>query len=164
MSKNRGPTPDEVKADLDEGEMCETIACELLDLRLGENTLRAVADGTISQKLLPYMLDEEDWNVIAYTTFVSLEARKSNLFEIMSAELVDALFGIVQYFRFCEVPILDTWATDMHCLGLSDELALLPDQEYGICVAQSACTLGMNDAEIFALLHYLRPDDSSTLQ
>lgn len=160
----RKPTPDEIKEDLDEGEMCETIACELLDQILGENTLRAVADGTISQKLLPHMLDEEDWDVIGYTCFISFDARKSNLFAVMCAELVDSLYGLAQFFRFCEVPITDTWTTDMHCFGLSDELAELPDQEYGICVAQSARTLGMTDGEILALLEYLRPDDRSTLQ
>jgi hypothetical protein len=164
MGNRKIPTPEEVKEDLDEGEMSETIACELLDQLLGENTLRAVADGSISTKLLPHMLGEEDWDVIAYTSFISFDARTSNLFEIMSAELVDSLFGLAQFFRFCGMEITSTWATDMHCFGLSEEIGELSDQEYGACIAQSARTMGMTDGEIFALLDYLHSDDERAIQ
>ena len=164
MAKQKAELPEDTKEELDEGQWWETIACEKLDEILSENTLAAVADGTITQKLLPYMLDEEDWDLIGITMFISFDARKSNIPEVMLHELIRSLYCIVQYFRFCHKKITDSWAVDMHCFSLSDELVELPDQEYGICVAQTARTMGFSSEEIFALLEYLCVGDSSTVQ
>lgn len=153
------PTPAEIRDDLDDIETFVADACERLDALLGENTLTAVVDGTIDEKLHEYLLDDHDWDMMAGASLISSFARDMGDPDIMRYELIHNLFCLAQFFRFCGARITETWALDQHCIGVSPELDALGDPDYGAAVSLAARALDMNDEEIMALLEYLSPEN-----
>ena len=136
----------------------QTKLCERLDEILGCNALLAVIDFTISLQLHSWMLRDEDWDLIAHSGFVRIENPRTGDVSLILMELFRSLFGLAQYFYFCEADIEDTWAVDMHELDIAEHLHNLPQTGDGAHIAFLGSEMGMNATEIFALLEYLYPD------
>ncbi len=158
MSKKPPDIPEDIDELVKEDERAQTLLCERLDELIGGNTLLSVIDDTIHRQLIPDMLEDGDWDLIAYSGYVDLEIYKTGDTAHILNVLFRALYGIAQYFYFCDEEIKESWATDMHDFGLSDELNDLPDAEYSACIAHLAAARGMNETEIFALFEYLYHD------
>ena len=158
MSKQPPDIPEDIDELIDEDEHAQTMLCERLNMLVGGNALLSVIDDTIHRQLTPDMLEDSDWDLIAYSGMVDLEIYKTGDTAHILNVLFRALYGIAQYFYFCDEEIKDTWASDMHDFGLSDELNDMPDAEYSVCIARLASERGMNETEIFALFEFLYHD------
>ncbi len=143
--------------DIEYQKQVQTKLCERLDELISGTALLAVIDGTIVDELHPWMLHDEDLHLIAHSGFVDLGTIATGDMKLVLAELVRSLYGLVQYFCFCEAEISETWATDMHQLDIADCLHDLPQTGDGAHVAYLAQEMGMNEKEIFALIDYLYP-------
>lgn len=157
------PSEDELSEILDDVAQSQMALCDRLDEIVGDNTLVAARDGTLSSKLTMSDLNADDWNLIKDSEFLPPSVLRSNSKKVILAGLHKMLYGLSLCFRFLEIPLEVSWAYDMHFFPLSEELQLLPPTEYATLMAQLARRTDMNDAEIFAFVEYMCFGDPVTL-
>lgn len=142
-------------ADHDEEELCRK-----LDQLIGGNALLAALDGTLSEKLTPAMIDADTLDLIQGTLFVDEELAISGDMPAILRNLVESLWGVAQYFRFCAKPITSNWWSEMRESWIPQSIQMLPETEYASWVLYEGRKKRMTDKEIFALIGYLCIGDS----
>ena len=133
----------------------EELLCKKLDQLIGSNTLLAALDGTLSAKLTPDMIDEDTLDLIQSTIFVEEELSISGDVPAILQNLVESLWGVAQYFRFCGKPITPNWGSEMKESWIPDSIQMLSEAEYTAWVLTEGRKKRMTDEEIFALIGYL---------
>ncbi len=149
---------------VEESSIAEDAVFRRIDELVGGNTLLAALDGTLSSRLTPEMLSLEDLDLICMTVLVSEETCESQDKVTVVAELVYAMYGVAQYFRFMDCAIESDWIDVFPDLIMPEEIQSLPQQEFVMYVATEAKRKGMNDSELFALTQFLCIGESGTLQ
>ncbi len=157
------PTFD-LESAVEESSIAEEEVFRRLDELTDGNTLLSALDGTLESKLTPEMFTEEDFDLIGMTVFVNEETLESNDKAKIVAELIDAMFGVAQYFRFMDARVEDDWIDVFPELVLSEDLQNLPDTELTRYIVEEARKKGMNDRELFALIQFFCIGESGTLQ
>lgn len=149
---------------VEESSIAQETVFRRLDQLIGGNTLLCALDSTLRSKLTPEMLTDEDIDLIGMTVFVDEVTYESQDKVKIVAELVDAMFGVAQYFRFMDTSIDADWIDVFPELTLSEEIQNLPDTELTRYIVDEARKKGMNDSELFALIEFFCIGASGTLQ
>ncbi len=133
----------------------ESMFCERLDELIEENALVAALDGTLATKLVPSMLDEDTLELLRGAIFVEEELSLTDNLPAIILDLSHALWGVAQYFRFCQKPITASWGTDMAEGWIPEHIQMLPETEYAAWVLREGRSQGMTEEEIFAVMGFL---------
>lgn len=133
----------------------EVMLCQRLDALLGENALLAAQDGTLATKLLPHMLDDDTLELLRGSLFIHEHLLDSEDVGELITALIQSLSAVAKYFRFCEMPIMDSWATDMLEQWIPDEIQALPETDFAGWVLSEGRKRGMTDEDIFSVIGHL---------
>ena len=129
--------------------------CRRLDELIGGNALLAAREGTLPAQLTPDMIDEETLDLIQGTIFVDDELSISGNMPAIVAALVRSLWGVSQYFRFCDKPITANWGSQLSEGWIPESIQMLSEAEYTAWVLREGRNKGMTNEEIFAVIEYL---------
>ena len=154
----------DIESAVEESSLSEEALFCRLDALIGGNTLHAAIAGTLTTKLRPEMLTEDDLDLISLTVLVSEETCESRDRVKTVAELAESMYGVAQYFRFMGRAIESDWIEVFPNLILSEDIQHLPDTELTRYIADEARKIGMNDRDLFALIGFFCIGESGTLQ